>query len=92
MAQCLLLAGLVYASSDSGRIALVQDLAPACQVCAIRTGNAQKTTQCGSLTLTLLNFNTTNKEGQKLWVYQIKASASSCSPTTNTAGLWSFEV
>lgn len=28
--------------------------------------------QCVSLTLTLLNFNTTNKEEQKLWVYQRK--------------------
>lgn len=32
----------------------------------------RKEQRMATLTLTLLNFNTTNKEGQKLWVYQRK--------------------
>lgn len=51
MAECLYLVGLVYASSGSGRkrCTVVQDLPPACQVCAVRTGNAQERAKCGNI-------------------------------------------
>lgn len=61
---------LCKARAAAGRDTLREDSLPACQVHAVRTGNAEEGTRSGSRTLTLLNFDTTYREVQRLRVCQ----------------------
>lgn len=85
MAECLELVGLIYASSGSGRIALIQDLLPAYQVCAIRTENAQKVGQSHPDTAELQHHQ--QGRTKALGISEKSVSANSHSPTINPAGL-----
>lgn len=64
---------LCKAQAAAGRDPLLlEDVPPACQAGAARTGSAQERTKSGSHTLRLLNFDTTYREGQRLRVCQGK--------------------
>lgn len=89
MAECLELVGLIYASSGSGRIALVQDLLPVYQVCAIRTENAQEVWQSHPDTAELQHHH--QGRTKALGISEKSVSANSRSPTINPVGLWSFK-
>lgn len=85
--------GLVYASSGSGRIALVQDLPSACQACAIWTGNAQERTKCGKSHPNTAELQHHQQGRTKdLGTSEKGVRANSYSPTINPVGLWSFKV
>lgn len=85
--------GLVYASSGSGRIALVKDLPPACQVCVIRTRNAQEGTKGGKSHPDIAELKQ-HQQGrtEPLGISGKGVSANSHSPTINPVGLWCFKV